>query len=144
MLELLRHYSITDILIFIVILAVAIKGTISFFEWAKQQIDKDYKPKKEIEMQSLKDGYENNRQAICNIQGTLETMQSQLQLLIDSDRDDIKSFITREHHYFMHKGFIDDFSLDCMEKRYAHYLKEHGNSFVEHLMEEVRELPRKN
>jgi len=33
--QLLQNYSITEILLFIVILAVAIKGVISFIDWAR-------------------------------------------------------------------------------------------------------------
>lgn len=57
-------------------------------------------------------------------------------MLIDSDRDDIKSYITREHHYFCYqKGWIDDFSLDCCERRYKHYSDEGGNSFIGQFMD---------
>jgi hypothetical protein len=36
-----------------------------------------------------------------------------------SDKDSIKAFITKEHHYFCYeKGWIDDYNLDCLEKRF--------------------------
>ena len=64
-------------------------------------------------------------------------------MLIESDRDDIKSFITREHHRFCYQvGWIDDFSLDCIEKRYKHYKNEGGNTFIDGFMEELRALPK--
>ena len=67
-----------------------------------------------------------------------------LDMLIDSDRDDIKSFITMQHHHFVYeKKWIDDYSMDCLEKRYQHYEDEGGNSYVEHLMIELRSLPKK-
>ena len=37
---------------------------------------------------------------------------------------------------------IDDFSLDCIEKRFAHYQDEGGNSFIAALMAEIRALPK--
>ena len=44
---------------------------------------------------------------------------------MNSDKDAIKAFITREHHYFCYqKKWIDDYSLDCIEKRYEHYKEE--------------------
>ena len=65
-------------------------------------------------------------------------------LLVESDKDDIKAFITREYHYFCEqKGWIDDYSMDCIERRYNHYLEERGNSFIAQLMEAIRALPRK-
>jgi hypothetical protein len=42
----------------------------------------------------------------------------------------------------MQKGYIDDYCLDCLEKKYKHYVKEGGNSFIESLMKEIRNLPR--
>lgn len=64
-------------------------------------------------------------------------------MLIASDKDDIKAYITKEHHYFCYeKGYIDDYSLDCLERRYGHYKDEGGNSFAEDLMKDVRTLPK--
>lgn len=64
-------------------------------------------------------------------------------ILIESDKDDIKAWITQQHHYFCYQlGHIDDFSLDCIEKRYDHYKEENGNSFVSDLMNDIRALPR--
>ena len=36
--ELLTTYSIEEILIFLVVLAIAIKGVITFFDWAKDRL----------------------------------------------------------------------------------------------------------
>ena len=64
--------------------------------------------------------------------------------LTESDKDDIKAFITREYHYFVEQiGWIDDYSMDCLEKRYAHYVAYRGNTFVGELMKALRALPRK-
>ena len=40
MLDLLKNYSLTDIAIFIVMLAFAIKGVIDFYNWTKNRITK--------------------------------------------------------------------------------------------------------
>ena len=82
---------------------------------------------------------------VINTQKALEKMQKQIDLLIESDKDDIKAYITKEHHYFCYeKGWIDDYSLDCIEKRYGHYVEEKGNSFVKSLMIELRSLPKQD
>ena len=58
-------------------------------------------------------------------------------------KDDIKSWLVEKHHYFCYeKGYIDDYSLDCMERRYRHYADEGGNSYAATLMAEVRALPK--
>ena len=52
----------------------------------------------------------------------LKELSTKIDMLIDSDKDAIKSYITKEHHYYCYQvGWIDDFSLDCLEKRYQHY-----------------------
>ena len=40
MLELFQHYTISDILIFIILLALAIKSFVSFLDWGFQYIKK--------------------------------------------------------------------------------------------------------
>lgn len=79
-----------------------------------------------------------------DIRKQLGSIEQAVNLLISSDKDDIKQSLTKDHHYFCYKlKSIDDYSLDCMEKRYSHYKDEGGNSFVKILMQEVRALPRK-
>ena len=52
-------------------------------------------------------------------------------MLIESDKDSIRSYITKEHHYFYgEQQWIDNFSLDCIERRFKHYEDEGGNSFI--------------
>ena len=73
----------------------------------------------------------------------LQKMSQKIDLLIQSDKDAIKSYITGEHHKFCYDlKEIDDFSLDCLQKRYRHYADEGGNSFIEGFMQDLRKLPR--
>ena len=73
----------------------------------------------------------------------MEEIHKMMNVLMESDRNDIKAWITEKHHYFCYeKGYIDDYSLDCLERRFASYEKEDGNSFVETLMNEIRALPK--
>ena len=73
----------------------------------------------------------------------MEKLSNKIDALIDSDKDDIKSFLVKEHHYFCYqRGWVDDYSLDCCEKRYKHYVQEGGNSFIEDMMNEIRNLPK--
>ena len=152
MLQLLQTYSIQNILIFIVILALAAKSVISFFDWAKERIQKVFNKqhsklsKKERLEQRLQHGSQIMKKLQTDQEATdkiLEGLSNKIDMLIESDRDDIKAFITREHHYFCYQvGWIDDFSLDCIEKRYKHYKDEGGNTFIDGFMEELRALPK--
>lgn len=141
--QLLQEFSTGQILMFIVILATAIKGTISFIDWARDRLRKQVH-EKDKPNEILKKTQE-NKQKLDQIEKELNTMKKILQLLTNSDKDAIKSFITKQHHYFCYKlKYIDDYSLDAIEKRYAHYQEQGGNSFVKDLMEELRALPKKH
>lgn len=152
MITLLQQYSLSDILIFTVFLALAVKSLITFFDWANDRIrrvfDKEYN--KIDEKEKLERRLKRGSQMMTSLQNSQKTtdlilkdLQAKIDMLIDSDKDSIKSYITREHHYFCYQQkWIDDFSLDCIEKRYEHYEDQGGNSFVQGLMDQLRALPK--
>ena len=137
MLELLKNYSLTEIIIFIIMLALAIKEVINFYDWAKNRISEPINKKyngKEIEEKIL-NTLESHGEQINKIAKTTN-------ILINSDKDDIKAWITEKHHYFCYDlGYIDDYNLQCIEARYKHYKEEDGNTFIDGFMEDIRKLP---
>lgn len=153
MLDLLKEYSISQILILLVFIAIAIKEVIQFIDWAKQRtLQQVNESSSSIEL--IKKIEEKDKEQDRKIEQILETQKTlsnnidlilkQVQNLTKSDRDSIKAYITKEHHYFCYEvRWIDDYNLDCLEKRYQRYVEEGGNSFIESLMEEVRTLPRR-
>lgn len=153
MLDLLEHYSISEIFLFIVLLALAFKGIVTFFEWLQEHIKKVFNIKfgkiseKERMNKKIKDGeiFMNElREHQKQNDETLQGLSKKIDMLVESDRDDIKAYITKEHHKFCYdKGWIDDFSLDCLEKRFKHYADEGGNSFICGFMQELRALPKR-
>lgn len=152
MLDLFQKFTFPEIVTFIVLLALAIKGIISFFQWAQQKINKvlHIKNGKVAEKEQMKQQLLQNTELIerlvdkqNNTDEYLKQMSQKIDALIESDRDAIKSYITREHHRFCYElKEIDDFSLDCLEKRFKHYSDEGGNSFIEGFMEDLRKLPK--
>ena len=141
--QLLQNFSISQILMFIVILAAATKGLISFIDWAKERITKQVH--KQDKPDQILARTAQNKQELDQIKHQLGSMKKILELLTNSDKDAIKSFITKEHHYFCYKlGYIDDYSMDAIERRYSHYKEQGGNSFVHDLMQELRALPKKH
>lgn len=150
--DLVGTYSAQEILLFLVTFALAIKGFVSFWDWGYERLKKVFKKEtdQENEMNVIqeqidehKKEYEILKENQGQLQNTLINLMEKVNLLIDSDKDDIKSFITERHHHFCYQEqWIDDYSLDCIEKRYKHYTNEGGNSFIEDLMEELRELPK--
>ena len=152
MLELLSTYSLTQIVTFIILLAIAVKEGITLVIWFKDF----FKKKFNNDMKNTVATKERNEQ-ICKIKEDMQTLidsqekifkeiesfKQQLEMIIESDKDDIKSWITEKHHFYCYeRKWIDDYSMDCIEKRYRHYKDEGGNSFIEELMNELRSLPK--
>lgn len=163
MVALLTEYSIAQIIIFIIVLALAIKEVISIFEFfyhrSKNHFKEGFEEEQENEdmkedIKALYEGLNATNQKFNDINETLtemrqfcktsfEKQENTLARLVDSDRDDIKGFIVKEYHYFVEqKHWIDDFSMDVLEKRFGHYVAEGGNSYIETLMNELRALPK--
>ncbi|MCD7810246.1 MAG: hypothetical protein LUG91_00075 [Ruminococcus sp.] len=165
--DLLTSYSVSEILIFCVMLALAVKGVVSFFDWSKERLkkifDKGYAEKErdkkindEIsdlekfyeEKDVVDKGFENINKALLEtnnrIDALVQTMNRRIDTLVESDKESIKAYITEKHHYFVYdKGWIDDYNLECLSKRFAVYKEEHGNSFIEGLMDEIYDLPKR-
>jgi hypothetical protein len=152
--ELVETYSIQDFLLFLITFALGVKGLISFYDWGYERLKKMFnketgKEQKISSIQNEMDKYKKSCEVLEKeqeqLKNNLKDLNGKLDLLIASDKDEIKSFITREHHYFCYqKKWIDDYSMDCIEKRFEHYRAEKGNSFIEELMNELRELPKKS
>lgn len=150
--EILTQYSITEILVFLFVLIASIKTTLNSIEYLWERISKIFKKQqKDIEQQEdftkhvqesekqIKELYDLHTKTEENLNRIIDSIQ----LLINSDKDDIKAWVTEKHHYYCYeKKHIDDYSLDCIEKRYTHYRNEGGNSFVEDLMKDIRRLPK--
>ncbi len=136
--QLLTTFSISEILLFIVVLAIAVKKLIDFIDWSRQRARQAIKEKDHpLELAKKHD------EELNNIKQQLSSIQKNMSILIQSDKDDIKHSIVKDHHYFCYKlGSIDDFSLDVIERRYSHYKEQGGNSFIDDLMRELRALPR--
>ena len=138
MLQLLQSYSITEILMFLVMFALAIKEIINFYDWAKKRI------KEPLKAESQKEKTQEE------ILGTLDKHTEQIEgilkildILTASDKDDIKAWITEKHHLFCYElGYIDDWNYQCIESRYQHYKEEEGNTFIDGFMDDIRQLPK--
>lgn len=150
---LLSHYTFTEIFMFIIVLAVSVQQCVNFFEWVKERVDRLFNKehnniieKKQLEhrLQQGSDIMDDLKANQDETDATLKDLSDKIDMLINSDKDSIKAYITQRHHWFCYeKGWIDDFSLDCLEKRYQHYEDEGGNSFIGYFMDELRALPKK-
>lgn len=150
--ELLETFSVAEIVLFLVLIAAAIKCIVEFFDWVgarlKRIFDKEYNNKEQQE--AIDNKFKDQDKKIKKLEetqheilNTLNKLDKNVGTLIESDRDTIKAFLTREHHYYCYtQGWIDDYSLDCCLRRFQHYKDEGGNSFIEEFINELKALPK--
>lgn len=161
MLELLSTLTLTQIITYSFLILLSIKEILTLRDFFKNRVDKKYdnensnkKQTEEIfeEIKTLKEEIQNQKKDYVLLTSNLEDFKSYwknkdeeqqkiLKLLVESDREAIRSDIVKEYHYFMKREWIDDFSLDTLEKRFAFYQEEGGNSYICNIMEDLRELP---
>lgn len=144
MLELFKNYSIDEIIMFILLLAIAIKGIVDLYDWFKIRFRKPIDKENDIKEreQEILDKITNHEQQILTCKDCLNEITKSVKILIESDKDDIKAWITEKHHYFCYElGYIDDYNLQCIEARYKHYKEEDGNTFIDGFITDIRALP---
>jgi len=150
--QLLAKYSLSEIIIFLILIAFALKEVVSLFDWGSERIKRIFNKgvQEEKKEDSLNDKLNSFSEQIKRLEEkqtemtkSIESILMGLVMVIDSDKDSIKAYITEKHHYFMEKGSIDYQSLDALEHRFKHYVDEGGNSFIEDLMKDLRSLPNK-
>ena len=85
------------------------------------------------------DDYE---KSVASLSTRLKAISDKTDLIIESDKDSMKSYITDKYYECTHKGYIEIHTLETLEKTFKNYLDRNGNTFVSDLMEELRELPK--
>lgn len=68
------------------------------------------------------------------------TLEAKVSLLLESDQQAIKTWIKAQHDKWMPKKYIDSYTLELLDKRYAIYVKEDGNSWAEDMVKDLRSL----
>lgn len=136
MLELLSTFSAEQIILFLILLAFASKELINLWDFFKQKINFgfDMKKGKEVSTNILKD-----------LVQKVENISARLDLLTESDKDDIRGWIVERYHFYKNIDIpIDSFTMDTIEKRYQHYRDEGGNSYITNIMKELRDMAKED
>ena len=159
MIDLLTNFTPIQILTFGVLFLLAIKAAqevVDFFiKKYKDKFEKDHNKltkEQELEAHFLSCKEQHNETLdlynlvdgkLDNLADSIDGLAKRVDRLTISDRNDIKQYIVREYHYFVEqKKQIDDYSLDCVLKRFEDYKEEGGNSYIHTLVEELKKLPK--
>ena len=154
--SLLDLFSQIGLVEVIVILGIGIPSILKFINWCKAIYGKrqsfhdaayaegqQAEQQKEAEaalMDELKAKEEKLETQLSELATQVQNLTSKVDLLMESDVQAIKAWLKDEHEKWTHLGWIDNFSLDLVKKRYAIYVKEHGNSWAEDLMQDIDKL----
>ena len=91
--------------------------------------------------EEIKKSIQTYKKNVSDIVTKLDSVTSNMELIISSDKEGIKAFITTEYYKAIEKGYIEPYTLQVLEERYETYLRENGNTFVGLQMDELRNLP---
>ena len=154
MAALLAQFSLETI---IIISIAALVGAFKLYSWAQKMYQKKLsddaaKIQQGRELQkrdtAQEERFEGGEARIAKLEIAIVTLtniankqQDQIDLLIQSDELNIKTWMKEQHEKWMPKGFIDNYTYDLLEQRYAIYTKEGGNSWAEKIMSDLRSLP---
>ena len=141
----------------VLVLIIAIPCIIGFISWCKAiwQKRQDFQNaniQKGKEMEARAEAKEarlvNGEKRMDDLEATTKELkdmaarqQELIELLIESDELSIKTWIKEQHAKWVPLGCIDNQTLELLEQRYAIYSREGGNSWAEHLMNDLRKLP---
>lgn len=88
----------------------------------------------------LRKQLDSTEEQFCSLHEKQDIISDNVQLLIESDKESNRSFITLEYYKAIEKGYIEVYTMQAIEYRYEKYLQEHGDSFINGLIKELREL----
>ena len=121
-------------------------------EELKQQVSEQEELSKErskqitnlsVQLKEQEDKSQIFQKAIDNQIVKFTDFETQLQNLCDRMQDSTRAYIIDKHHHYCYQiGAIDDMALQDIERRFMYYKAAGGNTFIDSMMEEVRNLPR--
>ena len=121
----------------------ALKEMVTILKWFFGWVRGLSKPREDFDerLKKVEKNISDNGASQKKTEEDIKKVFKTLDLLLESDKDDIKGYIVEKYYEFHAKGYIDGYSLDCLERKYKTYSREGGNTYIANLMEEIRGLP---
>lgn len=152
--QLLSQYSIETLVILVALLGFSIKAMSELWEWFynkfkehfsfRTQRDQDHQ-QLITQIKELSNGIKATQEEVQILKNNMTQFSDQMKITTERLQENSRNYIIDKHHYFCYQvKAIDDLSLQSLERRFLYYKAAGGNSFIDGLMEEIRELPRLN
>ena len=136
MVQFFQQYTIEATIIFLFMLGTALKQSYELVQY--------FRNKTVDHVDKIREQEEALEQVIKNMQRQQKQLQSitdKIDELLVSDKDSIKSWIVMLYkQYKKDPSGLDSMQMDLLERRFSHYKKEGGNSYIDNLMQELREI----
>lgn len=152
--SLFAQYSLESIIIFIVMLGLALKGIHELWDFFKKKLKTRFKNEEAVEnidvtinqkFNMVVDKLDNFNLRFDKMDSDFQETKERLSFIEERQQENTRSFLIDSHHKFCYEiGAIDDINLQSIERRYMYYKTAGGNSFIDGLVKEIRELPRVN
>lgn len=148
----LLQYPLQELIIIIFLIVSVIISVWKIYDFLHGKYEDNIeKKKKELEwkenlsrsLSDLDSKIDNLNKQNQKIYKKQEEVDATLVLVQERMQENSRSFLIDAHHKFCYKyKKIDDLNLQSIERRYLYYKTAGGNTFIDHLMEEIRALPR--
>lgn len=136
MVQFFQQYTIEATIIFLFMLGTALKQGYELVQY--------FRNKTVDHVDKIREQEEALEQVINNMQQQQKQLQSitdKIDELLVSDKDSIKSWIVMLYkQYKKDPSGLDSMQMDLLERRFSHYKQEGGNSYIDNLMQELREI----
>lgn len=136
MVQFFQHYTLEATIIFLFMLGTALKQGYELVQY--------FRNKTFNHVDKIREQEETLEQVIKNMQQQQKQLQSitdKIDALLVSDKDSIKSWIVMLYkQYKKDPSGLDSMQMDLLERRFSHYKQEGGNSYIDNLMQELREI----
>ena len=136
MVQFFQQYTIEATIIFLFMFGTALKQGYELVQY--------FRNKTVDHVDKIREQEEALEQVIKNMQQQKKQLQSitdKIDELLVSDKDSIKSWIVMLYkQYKKDPSGLDSMQMDLLERRFSHYKQEGGNSYIDNLMQELREI----
>ena len=136
MVQFFQQYTIEATIIFLFMFGTALKQGYELVQY--------FRNKTFNHVDKVREQEETLEQVVKNMQQQQKQLQSitdKIDELLASDKDSIKSWIVMLYKQYKKDPFgLDSMQMDLLERRFSHYKQEGGNSYIDNLMQELREI----
>lgn len=136
MVQFFQQYTLEATIIFLFMFGTALKQGYELVQY--------FRNKTVDHVDKIREQEEALEQVINNMQQQQKQLQSitdKIDELLVSDKDSIKSWIVMLYKQCKKDpSGLDSMQMDLLERRFSHYKQEGGNSYIDNLMQELREI----